>query len=252
MRAFFDQKRGYFYFMNKRIDDRPRPSPTKRRHDMTSSRVTCPPPIPHSCTPTRSPQTISMYVLFCAVLVPMSACVLEQEELQLGSEMQSIGYGDSIDIDQAAVVYDVIERFAPTVYFHPNELYFTGNVVDYLQTVNLAGGQVLHEDDYDNFRIDQHTVSTQDWNQYGLMNGVDDMSQILANSGVPLAEQSYWLEATNTTNQAGSLVETRVYVQATADIAANTLEIQYWYFYPYNGPGDLKSAPREIVAVAIK
>ena len=148
------------------------------------------------------------------------------------------GMGTPIDVHQPDDVIAAVEAFSPTVYFHPDEEFFTDSVDNYLETVYLHGGKVSNDTDYDTFDIEHDVFLFRDWNTYGLENGMDELRDRLVHQfQVPEEEVTFWLATSQYTNLAGSLADTRVYVKVTTDEAGNKLKIQYWYFYPYNGPG---------------
>ena len=106
----------------------------------------------------------------------------------------------------------LIKKYAPVVYFHPDEQYLMTSVEWFLARANL---------------VDQSGNRTQ-----------------ATLDNLPLGEETegkYHLELQNEAARAGDLSVAKAYVHAlpNPDPASRDLSIhlQYWFFYAYNGPG---------------
>lgn len=152
------------------------------------------------------------------------------------------GKKDPIDIHQPEEVLATIQRFSPTVYFHPQEVYFSDSVSNYLKEVALFGGVVSNPNNYDTFNL-KYTYSEQaDWNTTSLELGMDSVAkEILQRYGIPRTDLTFWLDPTPSSYLNGSLEDTKAYIKVDVDEDKTKLIIEYWYFFPYQAPSFFKA-----------
>ena len=107
----------------------------------------------------------------------------------------------------------VIRRYAPLICLHPREKYFPCSVEWFLERAELrrkSGG--------DGVPVSVSTLPTQN-----------------------VGEGEYWLEYPNTDEaKSGKMDTARAYVHARLGYDESYTDLQYWYFYAYNGPGTSK------------
>ena len=136
-----------------------------------------------------------------------------------------------------ALLRTLIARHAPVILFHPEEPYFPANVDWYLARALLidgASGNVI-----------KHHPAPGDLPQ---------------GPAAPDQLQRYWLTldpalagpalepelAPPDDPRRGDLNVAKAYVRAVHDPAAGHTELQFWMFYPYDGPGLVRLRPRFI------
>ncbi len=144
-----------------------------------------------------------------------------------------------VDPLTAQQIDGLIQDYGPIVYFHPDETYYMDDpayVLDHGVTLDWA--IVVNESSYDNFIMNY--MGSRPTNSLTIQ---DDVSYVL-NEVMPNPPYSsspyyfrYWLNIPSSlwagdVNQERSKAFVRV-------LPWNTFftEIQFWFFYPYNGPG---------------
>lgn len=116
---------------------------------------------------------------------------------------------DNADAPTLDELNQIIDRVGPRVYFHPDEEFGPSSVEWFLQRATL------HK------KSDGSSVST-------------------ANTPLPTGggdDHEYWLDIPSS-YRGGNLATAVAYVNAK--YANNWLDIQFWFFYPYNGAGTAK------------
>jgi len=140
-----------------------------------------------------------------------------------------------VDPLSSAEVDGLIRQYGPKLYLHSEEIYFLDDPEWILDNgINLRWALIATESDYDTFSEqypDEMPTSSQ-----SLMDDVDYViNNIKPNPPYKDSEQfKIWLE--HIAIFSGDLDRTDAYIHV---IPWNTFftEIQFWFFYPYNGPG---------------
>ncbi|HEU5102201.1 MAG TPA: Vps62-related protein [Roseiflexaceae bacterium] len=110
---------------------------------------------------------------------------------------------------------DLIKKYAPVLYFHPQEAYMPTSVDTYLAHCALVTPANVSQ---------PHTTSV----------NLDD----LANAGADAYLQPFGNDLD--TVRKGDLKNAHVYVNVVGSAAPALYEIQYWFFYAFNGPTTLR------------
>ncbi len=140
----------------------------------------------------------------------------------------------------AALLRQIIERHAPVIRFHPDEPYFPSSVEWYLARSLLIDGAT-------GAVVARHPAATD------LPKGPAATDQL----------QRYWLTldpalagpalepelAPPDDPRRGDLAGAPAYVRALHDPAKGHTDLQFWMFYPYDGPGLARVRPRFLGAL---
>ncbi|XP_050208269.1 hypothetical protein At1g04090-like [Mercurialis annua] len=118
-------------------------------------------------------------------------------------------------------IQEIFQAYAPMIYFHPDEAYFTSSVNWY-----FSNGALLYKkgDESNPVKIEP--------------NG-SNLPQGGSNDG------SYWLDLPEDIKakeliKKGNLQETEVYLHVKPMFGATFSDIAIWFFYPFNGPAKAK------------
>ena len=131
-------------------------------------------------------------------------------------------------------VEEFVEQYGPLLFFHPWESYFLDEpeyVLDH--GVSLSWGVVYNEDDYGSFHVEE-----QDAMPTSTATLLDDVRYVEENIKPYASDPSrfkYWLEIEDGLKP-GDLASGEALIRV---LPVNWLftEIQFWFFYPFNGPG---------------
>ena len=133
------------------------------------------------------------------------------------------------------LLHEMIRRHAPVIRFHPDEPYFPASVEWYLARALLidgASGAVLA----------QHPAAAD------LPRGPaspDELQRYWLTLDPALAGPAVEPELTPPGDpRRGNLAEARAYVRALHDPVLGHTDLQFWMFYPYDGPGLVRLRPR--------
>lgn len=147
-----------------------------------------------------------------------------------------------------ADVKELIEKFGPVLYFHPDEKYRLGDPEDILNRSSLHIAIVNerewssnwdNENAYDKFNI-SHGYHLPDITAASLMNQVNDIlssvKQRTPYNNSP--DFRYWIEYPDSL-KTGNNKTAKALVQVLPVNVANQefTEIRFWFYYPFNGPG---------------
>ncbi|MEZ4449728.1 MAG: Vps62-related protein [Nannocystaceae bacterium] len=111
----------------------------------------------------------------------------------------------------------VIKKFAPILYFHPNESYLMSSVEWFLAQATLYVGGVAQSTPQD-----------------GLANHLP--------SDPNLDPNTVWLDAPNSA-RGGNLATAEALIRVKHLPGNAFTDLQFWFFYPYNGAGTAKAFP---------
>ncbi|MFM5950511.1 MAG: Vps62-related protein [Novosphingobium sp.] len=136
-----------------------------------------------------------------------------------------------------AKLHELIARHAPVIHFHPDEAYFPSSIEWYLARANLVHGA---------------TGQTLIWNP--------SPAQLPVDPPDPANPERLWLSLDE--KLAGPLVEPHLalasdprrgdpdhapaYVRAVHLPQLGATDLQFWMFYPFNGPGLVRVRPMEL------
>jgi hypothetical protein len=112
-------------------------------------------------------------------------------------------------------VVEVVKKYGPLVHLHPDEKYVMSSVEWFLERATL----------------------------YHNGNKVNEVrgNQSLLPTGTQ-TDESYWLDIPSEARK-GDMSTAVAYVHARASATAGMTDVQFWFFYPYNGPGTAKLFP---------
>ncbi|MGB7655412.1 MAG: Vps62-related protein [Novosphingobium sp.] len=156
--------------------------------------------------------------------------------------MDEMHAGAGVPGDRPLELYqlaDLITRHAPLIYFHPEEAYFPSTFDWYLAQAVLIDGR------------DQSVVARHPAPQ-DLPTGPAD----------PQEPDRYWLtldrdlagpalephQAPPSDPRRGNLAQAKAYVRAVHHPDIGATDLQFWMFYPYDGPGLARLRPVELGA----
>ena len=121
----------------------------------------------------------------------------------------------------------LIERSGPRIYFHEDEPFMPSSIDWVVERSALVWG---HGDvACSGCRLDPPHGLTPDT----LVDKADEIQ------GMTLGDVDFWLDPP-TTAYAGDLASTEMYVHAVRLKDLQVTDIQFWLFYPYNGPGSVE------------
>lgn len=141
-----------------------------------------------------------------------------------------------------AQIEQMVKDFGPIIRLHPDDNYVMDGPEETLdESAYLTWGHVQNESDYDNFTywISGRVKTSSDF----LMADVE--SQVETDPGFGDANFRHWLDLdlgptsgppANLLLQAGDMSRARAFVRVRRWDHLFT-ELQFWFFYPYNGPG---------------
>ena len=124
-------------------------------------------------------------------------------------------------------VHRLIAAFAPTLHFHPREVFFPSSIDWYLSRADLVsqtGGIIAHHP----AATDLPTDAADPANPEALWLALDP-------AGVDPAADPDTLPPADW--RRGALETAKAYVRAVHDPAAGHTDLQFWLFYPFDGPG---------------
>lgn len=113
----------------------------------------------------------------------------------------------------------VIEDYGPVIYLHPLELYHTSSVDWFLERSKLWYRQ-----------------GAQDLEYAGEVTK-DNLTSVVEELGIVGASDLWFKLNAGQAAMAGDLSSTRSYVHAVRLKDVGVTDLQFWFFYPYNGPG---------------
>lgn len=138
------------------------------------------------------------------------------------------------------LLHEMIKRHAPVIRFHPAEPYFPASIEWYLACsllIDGASGAVLA----------QHPSAAD------LPHGPaspDELQRYWLTLDPALAGPAVEPELTPPGDpRRGNLADARAYVRALHDPALGHTDLQFWMFYPYDGPGLVRLRPRLLGAL---
>jgi hypothetical protein len=127
-----------------------------------------------------------------------------------------------------------VEQYAPIIVLHPDDPYRPDSVDNYLQNSALHGALVFNEGDYDNLQIrNEAWYSSPSMRYWGIAALEAGLKGYLSND----ANVKLWLSPDTNQDEVrrGNIDRAKSYV--AIQNKPGFVRIQYWYFYPYNGPG---------------
>jgi hypothetical protein len=138
-------------------------------------------------------------------------------------------------------VEELVEQYGPLLFFHPSEKYFLDEpeyVLDH--GVSLAWGVVYNEDAedaYESFRVEEQDVMPT-----SSATLLDDVRYVEENIKPDASDPElfkYWLHIEDDLKP-GDLARGEALIRV---LPVNGLftEIQFWFFYPFNGPGRVEA-----------
>jgi hypothetical protein len=135
-------------------------------------------------------------------------------------------------------VEEFVELYGPLLFFHPSEMYFLDEpeyVLDH--GVSLAWGVVYNESDYGSFHVEE-----QDSMPTSGATLLDDVRYVEENIKPDASDPSlfkYWLHIEDDLKP-GDFASGEALIRV---LPVNGLftEIQFWFFYPFNGPGRVEA-----------
>jgi hypothetical protein len=131
-------------------------------------------------------------------------------------------------------VRETIAKFGPLIYFRSDERYLMDDPEYVLDNgVSLESGIVEMEDKYDSFQLNR--VRSLITSNKTLMDDVRKVEKLSKDS--PDSEKyKYWLSIDDSMKP-GNLNRAKALVRVLPALHAMHTEIQFWFFYPFNGPG---------------
>lgn len=140
-------------------------------------------------------------------------------------------------------IEELIEEYGPVLWLHPSEKYFLDEpefVLDH--GVSLAWGIVYNETDYDSFRVEeQDSMPT---SSHALLDDARHVEDDIKPSSSAPTLFRYWLRIDDSLKP-GDLASAKALVRV---LPVNCLftELQFWFFYPFNGPGRVEACSSSI------
>jgi hypothetical protein len=138
--------------------------------------------------------------------------------------------GQPIERDTTKDIKALIETYGPIIVYHPDERYFPDTPEAVLNGPSqLVWGIVRNEDDYDTFA--QTILGSTETSADTLL---DDVAMAKQDPNAGDTDFRYWLDIDERL-RAGHLERAMTYVRVipAGDL---TLDLQFWFFAPYNGP----------------
>lgn len=136
-------------------------------------------------------------------------------------------------------IEELINRFGPVIVLHPDEKYLPDDPDALLGTgkTELTYGLITNETDYDKFS--QEVLSSNPVTSGQSL--MDETAKALASSFHKDSRFRYWLNIPDIV-RGGNLARARAQVVVThrddsKDPQRGLVQLQFWFFYPFNGPG---------------
>jgi hypothetical protein len=132
-----------------------------------------------------------------------------------------------------AEIQSIISNFGPILRFHPDEKYLLDDPDRLLGTgkCSLESGLVTGEEDYGSYNLE--VLSSTKVTSDTLMKEVSKTRE-LAQAGDP--KFRYWLRIDDSLKP-GNMPLARAQVCVVAGATADDVDLQFWFFYGFNGPG---------------
>jgi len=150
----------------------------------------------------------------------------------IASDASSSIIKKSNEVDEETI-RKMISKFGPLIYLHPDEVYLMDDPVYVLDNgVTLNWGEVRNDKDYSSLQVKRvRTVKTSSEtlkeDAYSVREAIQSLSEPSA--------YKYWLHIDDRMKK-GSMSRAKALVRVLPfDLL--TTEIQFWLFYPFNGPG---------------
>lgn len=134
------------------------------------------------------------------------------------------------NIDYNGDILSLMQRWAPVVYFHPNEKYFPSSVEFFLERVQLKDERITGTKKYyppiTNQILRSYSDGTKNLNKdfYFDIPDLDEKSELLIKQGDPIIK-----------NGQNLICNSPAYCNFLR-IDSNFCDLQYWMFYPYDDP----------------
>ncbi|MBU1195252.1 MAG: Vps62-related protein [Proteobacteria bacterium] len=168
-------------------------------------------------------------LIVCLVL---TGCVTVKDGTSRDDSKASSRILKSADVDEQKI-RKMISRFGPLIYLHPEEQYLMDDpeyMLDHGVTLNW--GLVEHETDFQKFKALK--VRSMQTSLKSFMNDVGEIKQAIESTSNP-SDYRYWMNIHDSMKK-GNMSRARAWVHVLPFDALST-EIQFWFFYPFNGPG---------------
>lgn len=151
------------------------------------------------------------------------------------------GEGSEIAVLDNNEVNAIIAKYGPVIYLHPDEQYLLDSVECYLDNSYLECGPVVikgnnDEEEYNNFQIElRESVKTSSGSL------LSDLAYIKNKYAREFQENPYFKYWLNIDDQFiyGNMSHAKIYV-AVYDRDFGHTDIQFYFFYPYNGPAKIQ------------
>jgi hypothetical protein len=153
-----------------------------------------------------------------------------------------------------AQINQLIQTFGPVMRIHPKEKYLMDDPEPFLATGlnSLSFGLIKDEDEYDTFEVsDQGTIAVSSGQT--LLDAVTtakQQGQTLLDAAKrakqdPKADDPvfrYWLQVSDTLKPGnpGNMARAKAQVCVKRGVSDATFDLQFWYFYGFNGPGKFR------------
>ncbi len=132
----------------------------------------------------------------------------------------------------AADIEPAIEQYGPLVWLHPLEVYFLDKPENILNISELNKANVAYESNFDLFSVTNHSsmaTNASDFDDHFNAFIVDDIRY-----GTDITFK--WWISYDPALATGDLEAAKAYINVLPVDAIFT-DIQFWFYYPYNGPG---------------
>jgi hypothetical protein len=131
----------------------------------------------------------------------------------------------------------VIQKFGPILRLHSQEKYLLDEPEAFLAAglCSLNAGLITAESDYDNFQ-QQITYKKPVTSGQSLLDAVEN-AKAQTNAGA--SSFRYWLNIDDTLKP-GNVSRAKAQVSVKKSINDNVLDLQFWFFYGFNGPGKFR------------
>jgi len=174
-------------------------------------------------------------IILIVLCLSFTVCIMIDKGTTIAASSMQSKMLRSSELDEQKV-REMISRFGPLIYLHTDEKYLMDDPVYVLNNgVSLNFGKVESGNDYDTFQASVgRRMSTTSQTLLEDTKLVKEIIQSIDDS----PNYEYWLNIDDSMKK-GSMLRAKAQVRVLP-FDSLTTEIQFWLFYPFNGPGKVK------------
>lgn len=150
-------------------------------------------------------------------------------------EIRAVDKAGNIASTIITVDYDdvefLVDNYGPILRFNPYESFFPDSVDAVLRESEFQWGHIENEYNYDLFDLELHGSIP--------LGELDDPTDLEAAMAMVDPGLKSWIHIQDELKP-GNIERAKSYIRLNRWFGTNVLELQFWYFYPYNGPGQFR------------